>query len=227
MVDMHVDKKKLEIILEETPDYRKPKKELEQYPTPPEIASKILWEALLRNDIEDKTILDLGCGTLRLGIGALILGARRVVGVDIDYGVLEETREWLEKKKYTPYTLLVNSSVEDIQFENIDTTIMNPPFGVNPRNRGLDMMFLKKALELSKTVYTIHKHSPGEEKLVKEIAYSMKYTIVYREKTLLPIKMMYPRHRRRVYRVEVDIYGLKKGESEENEYYEETSCTRR
>ena len=213
-----IDKKKLEITLENTLDYKKPRRELEQYPTPPEIASKILWEALLRNDIEDKTILDLGCGTLRLGIGALILGAKRVVGVDIDYRVLEETIEWIRERKYTAYTLLLNGDALEIELRNIDTTIMNPPFGVNPRNKGLDMMFLRKALELSKTVYTIHKHSPGEEKLVREIASLNSYAIVYREKALMPIKMMYPRHRRRVYRVEVDIYGLKKEGVVENEY---------
>ncbi len=213
-----IDKKKLEITLENTLDYKKPRRELEQYPTPPEIASKILWEALLRNDIEDKTILDLGCGTLRLGIGALILGAKRVVGVDIDYRVLEETIEWIRERKYTVYTLLLNGDALEIELRNIDTTIMNPPFGVNPRNKGLDMMFLRKALELSKTVYTIHKHSPGEEKLVREIASLNSYAIVYREKALMPIKMMYPRHRRRVYRVEVDIYGLKKEGVVENEY---------
>ena len=213
-----IDKKKLEITLENTLDYKRPRRELEQYPTPPEIASKILWEALLRNDIEDKTILDLGCGTLRLGVGALILGAKRVVGVDIDYRVLEETMEWIRERKYTAYTLLLNGDALEIELKNIDTTIMNPPFGVNPRNKGLDMMFLRKALELSKTVYTIHKHSPGEEKLVREIASLNNYTIVYREKALMPIKMMYPRHRRRVYRVEVDIYGLKKEGVVENEY---------
>lgn len=34
-------------------------------------------------DIEDKAVLDLGCGTGMLGIAAAILGAGAVVGVDV------------------------------------------------------------------------------------------------------------------------------------------------
>lgn len=34
-------------------------------------------------DIEDKAVLDLGCGTGMLGIAAAILGAGTVVGVDV------------------------------------------------------------------------------------------------------------------------------------------------
>ncbi len=40
--------------------------------------------AYANNDIIGKTVLDLGCGTGRLALGASYLGADNVVGVDVD-----------------------------------------------------------------------------------------------------------------------------------------------
>ena len=51
----------------------------------PSIASSMLYiAAYANNDIEGKTVLDLGCGTGRLALGASYLGAKTVVGIDID-----------------------------------------------------------------------------------------------------------------------------------------------
>jgi len=61
----------------------------EQYTTPGDIASQILWEAFMLGDIEYKKILDLGCGNGILGIGALLLGAKEVIFIDIDKEALD------------------------------------------------------------------------------------------------------------------------------------------
>ncbi|CAI5518212.1 unnamed protein product [Closterium sp. Naga37s-1] len=59
--------------------------ELEQYPTGPHIASRMLYEIHTRfDDVEGRTVLDLGCGCGTLGIAAAMLGAEYVVGVDAD-----------------------------------------------------------------------------------------------------------------------------------------------
>jgi len=213
MVDtvLGVDRKYIELLLEETPGYRNPREELEQYITPSDIASKLLWEALLRGDVIDKTIADYGCGTLRLGLTALLLGCRRVVGVDIDFEPLDTVYEWLSSRDYRYRVLLINSDVRSIVLRNIDTVVMNPPFGVKKHNRGIDMAFLYRALETARrSVYTMHKASSGEEKLVRDIASSLGYTIVYYSRELFKIGMLYPRHRRRVYRVAIDMYGLRR-----------------
>ena len=88
---------------------------------------------------------------------------------------------------------------------------MNPPFGVKRRNRGIDMIFLSKALTLSNTVYTMHKYSSGARKLIREIAKAFNSHIVYEEMIEFPIKMVYSHHRRRIYRVKVDLYGIRRG----------------
>ena len=53
-----------------------PKWELEQYTTPEQIAANMLYiAAYTHGDIVGKRVLDLGCGTGRLGLGAAFLGA--------------------------------------------------------------------------------------------------------------------------------------------------------
>lgn len=207
---MGIDRKKLELFLERTPNYVSPKEYLEQYITPSNVASKILWEAFIRGDIEGKTVLDLGCGTLRLGIGALFLGAHRIIGIDIDYKVLKYTYGWLYSNGLLYRSLLVQGDVRDTQFNNIDTVVMNPPFGVKRKNRGIDMIFLSKALSLSNSVYTMHKYSTGVHGLIREIAKAFNSRIIYEETIEFPIKMVYRHHRRRIYRVKVNLYGIRR-----------------
>jgi predicted RNA methylase len=57
---------------------------LEQYPTPAKIVANILYDAeITYNDIQEKTVIDLGCGDGIFAIGAALLGATRVIGIDI------------------------------------------------------------------------------------------------------------------------------------------------
>ena len=53
--------------------------------------------AYTHGDIVDKSVLDLGCGTGRLGLGAAFLGAKEVVGIDIDPVAIKTARENAEK----------------------------------------------------------------------------------------------------------------------------------
>ena len=76
-----VRKRHLERILAKIKPHPSPKAYLEQYTTPPNIATEMLYMAAYSNhDIINKSILDLGCGTGRLSIGAALLGAKEVTG---------------------------------------------------------------------------------------------------------------------------------------------------
>ena len=82
-------KKKLAIQISKLKGYEEADVRLEQYTTDSEIAAEVLWFAFLNNDIKNKIIADFGCGTGVLGIGALLLGAKKVYFVDVDKKILE------------------------------------------------------------------------------------------------------------------------------------------
>ena len=77
-------KKELEIVLQKLPPNPAPIIKLEQYPTPANIAADIIFHAYIEDDIADRTVLDLGCGTGIFAIGAKLLSASEVLGMDID-----------------------------------------------------------------------------------------------------------------------------------------------
>ena len=61
-------------LLQNSPDFENPKPELEQYSTPVDITLEIIKHANSLGHLSGK-VVDLGCGTGRLAIGAAILGA--------------------------------------------------------------------------------------------------------------------------------------------------------
>ncbi|CAI5507036.1 unnamed protein product, partial [Closterium sp. Naga37s-1] len=136
--------------------------ELEQYPTGPHIASRMLYEIHTRfDDVEGRTVLDLGCGCGTLGIAAAMLGAEYVVGVDADDSAIataqancqeyEIDMDFIQAK--LPHLSLTRGSVEVV--------VMNPPFGT--RTKGADMLFLAAGLKAaSVAVYSLHKSSTRE-----------------------------------------------------------------
>lgn len=77
--------KHLEQYLQTVDDFKEPKVRLEQYQTPPHIASQALYTIQTSYaDLEGRLVLDLGCGPGMLSIGAGLLGADFVLGVEID-----------------------------------------------------------------------------------------------------------------------------------------------
>jgi len=203
-------KKDLEFLLEKIPRYSKPKRELEQYETPSHIVAHILWFSLLRGDVTGRTIVDLGCGTARFAIGALILGASRAYCIDVDPDIILFSAMSVKNIYTSIYNRLIHvvCDIRDLEMMGVDTVFMNPPFGVFHGNRGIDMIFLKKALMMSNSVYTIHKYSPGVDKLVYEISSVFGFKITYREVFDFPIPMMFNTHRRRIYRFKAVLYVL-------------------
>lgn len=149
-----MDKKNLELVLSRLKTFLKPKPSLEQYKTPSSIAASLLWEAYMSGDIADKKVCDLGSGTGVLSIGAGILGAKKVIGIEKDkeaVKIANENKKSLGLKNVS----FVNKSIEDIKTK-ADVVIQNPPFGVQKSAETKDVVFLKKAFEIAPVVYSIH-----------------------------------------------------------------------
>ena len=85
--------KVLESLLEDVEPFREPNVMLEQYPTGAHLAARVVHEAHARGDVEDRAVVDLGVGGGVLSAACALMGARGVVGVDVDPAALELARE--------------------------------------------------------------------------------------------------------------------------------------
>jgi putative methylase len=144
-----------------------PKVELEQYTTSEHIVANMLYIAAYSNcDIVGKKVLDLGCGTGRLALGAAFLGADQVVGIDIDKSSVKTASE---NSKVTNLGHKVQWILGDIGTikGHFDTVIQNPPFGV--QRREADRPFIEKALEVGSSVYSLHSHPEVDDRLIRQL----------------------------------------------------------
>lgn len=193
-------KKELEILLERVEDITEPDADSEQYSTPAPVAAEMLHFAVMNGDIEDREVYDLGCGNGILGIGAKVLGARAVTGIDNDEKALEVAH--------------ANSEMLGVELEfrrcdvravagKGDTVVMNPPFGAQRRNRHADRAFLEKAFEIAPVVYSIH--NKGSEPFIRSIAPAASiqcFTVDF------PLKRRFWFHKKDKKVIEVDIYRM-------------------
>jgi putative methylase len=147
-------RKELAIMLSKLEQFDNPKVLLEQYSTDPEVAADMLWTAYMNGDIEGKSIADLGCGPGIFGIGAAVLCANRVIFVDMDENAIKTAKQNLKLVKPEADAEFVLSDVCFFS-TNVDVVLMNPPFGTRIKHH--DRLFLGKAFELARVVYSIHK----------------------------------------------------------------------
>lgn len=166
----------LERLLSQVEPHPSPKPNLEQYTIPANVAATVLYiAAYTYNDIIDKTVLDLGCGTGRLALGAAFLGAKQVIGVDIDKTAVKVAFKNSEKIGLKNKVQWIVADIGAIHGK-FDTVIQNPPFGVQKRKA--DRKFLKKALKVGKNVYSLHKSSRRGEAFLKKLKASRTNTVL-------------------------------------------------
>jgi putative methylase len=157
----------LELFLSKIAPQPTPQSRLEQYAISESIASTMLYiAAYANNDIIGKTVLDLGCGTGRLALGASYLCAQEVVGIDIDKEAIKTAIENSHKAGLAGSVQWVIGDIKAI-VGKFDTILQNPPFGVQTREA--DRAFLVKALELGNSVYSLHNHPETDKQLIKQL----------------------------------------------------------
>ena len=194
----------LEIALSRLRGHPSPSRLLEQYTIPADLAAEILTLAAYKyGDISGKVVFDLGCGTGRLAIGAALLGAGYVVGLDID-------RVALDVAKLNAYETGVSDRVDWVLCDiavfqsSCHTVLQNPPFGT--RLRGADRVFLERAMELGRVVYTIHKSET--DGFIRRFVEDHGGSISAVFKAMMTIPRVFPFHEKRVYRFEVYVYRI-------------------
>jgi putative methylase len=157
----------LEVFLSKIKPHPFPDAKLEQYTTSESVAASMLYlAAYMYGDIADKKILDLGCGTGRLALASAFLSAQSVVGVDIDKGAIKVAVENSETADLKDAVDWVIGDIDAVLGE-FDTVIQNPPFGV--QKHAADRKFIEKALQVGKTVYSLHNHPYTDDKLIGKL----------------------------------------------------------
>lgn len=194
-----ISKGRLEVILAHLKCLESPKVSLEQYPMDSKIGAEVLWNAFMIGDISGKKIADLGCGTGILGIGALILGAKEVLFLDLDEKSVEIAKINLKiaksEGKLKGKAVFLIKDVKDFD-EYVDTIIENPPFGV--QKKGNDRIFLKKATENSEVVY--HFGKIESDLFINRFVEARGLKVRNKWKFDYPIKSSYNFHNKRIHR---------------------------
>jgi len=200
-----IKKKSLEILLEKLKGFENPKIELEQYVTPPSLASEIVFNAKLMGDLEN-LVVDLGCGTGILSIASSLLSAE-AVGFDIDRDALRIARENARAVDVEVDFVLCN--VERVYLKKSSsnvTVIMNPPFGI--QKRYADRPFIFKAMEIANIIWTIH--SAGSERFIRKVCKEKNFEITNFSKLKIPLRRTYSFHEKPYKFIAVEIYRLER-----------------
>lgn len=199
--------KQLEMTLQRLRGFSRPRAALEQYQTPAPLAARLLYHALMKGDIEGKAVCDLGCGTGILAIGAALLGAAPVTGVDIDERALAVARE----NAYllgVDITFLATDLREGGCRDRIgacDTVVMNPPFGAQKAHA--DRPFIDCAIAAAGVTYSIF--NAGSIPFVEAYT-AQKAEITEKIGGAFPIKHTFAFHTKDVQEIGVEILRLKR-----------------
>jgi putative methylase len=222
----------LEIFLSQIDAHPCPRPNLEQYSVPTDVAATMLYiAAYTYGDIVNKSVIDLGCGTGKLALAASFLGAKHVIGVDVDKAAIKVAFENSVKVDLKDRVQWVTADIDAIH-GRFDTVLQNPPFGV--QKRGADRKFLEKALAIGTVVYSLHKNPVADEQLVKRLKKSSqskimqvapsrfiesfveghggKIRVVYA--MLMAIPHMFSFHKKRKHEFVVDLYVMEGGKKQ-------------
>jgi putative methylase len=163
-----VVKRALEQRLAAVRGFDDPSAALEQYPTPAELAAHILHLADLQGDLAGRTVVDLGTGTGMLALGAATRNPERVVAVERDSGALEVAHEnEVTVDPAVPVDWVLGDAAR-APLSEVDTVVMNPPFGAQRGQRHADRAFLGTAASVAAVSYSIH--NAGSKSFVESFA---------------------------------------------------------
>ncbi|GAA5980456.1 hypothetical protein JCM10908_001659 [Rhodotorula pacifica] len=216
--------KELEAELQPLKGFAEPKRELEQYVTSAHLASRMIYTAATSfDDIDERDVLDLGCGCAILSIACVMMGADSVTSVDVDPDALAIAKENVASVEMEEHIEFVHAQIaasgsqptsEDIPIfdaakagRKFDTVVMNPPFG--SWTKGIDMVFLELACQLAETaVYSLNKTSTRDFIERKAKSFGFAGTVIAQMRYDLPKTMAF--HKQKSVDIEVDMWRFER-----------------
>ena len=187
-------------------EFQSPKVILEQYSLPSDLIAFIfifLWD-----DLQNKSIVDLGCGTGRFTLPLRKFLTKKVLGVDIDEFCIGTMLKVADKEN-----LKVDSLVTSIEFleaynwsKQFQTCIMNPPFGT--KRRKIDFVFLQKAMTFANTIISIHKSNLETRKRIVQMGRNNNMDVIIMSTVEFSLPRSLKFHRKERHIVRIDIFKI-------------------
>jgi putative methylase len=204
-------KRDLEIQLSGLVGFVEPRVELEQYPTPADLAANLLHLAGLQGDLTDRVVVDLGAGTGILALGAAIRGARRVVGLERDGAALAVAIE--NERALDPVTpvdwVLGDAARAPLCPAEPVTVVMNPPFGAQRGSRHADRAFLETTAHVATVSYSIH--NADSRDFVEAFAADEGGRVTHAFGASLPLDRQFPFHDEEARELPVEVFRIEWG----------------
>ncbi len=206
-------KSEFELILSRLRPFASPVKHLEQYPTPASIVADIVYQAYMQGNVKGRTIADLGCGSGFFALACALLGAKKVYGVELDPQALEVARanERLLQEEFDVSVDWLESDVSGF-FVPVDVVFQNPPFGI--KRKGADRAFLKRSLEVSPILYSLHMEGKGTRTFINGFVQNLSARVVSTKNYDLTIPRLFESHRSDTRHITVTLYYIKRGKYE-------------
>jgi putative methylase len=192
-------------LLERVPPFAAPDPRLEQVVTPSDAAATLLEHAMGRDGLAGRSVLDLGCGTGRLAIGAAAIGGRPVRGVDVDPAAVE-----LARAAAGDAGVQVEFDVAEVGAYRApaEIVVMNPPFGAQRRHA--DRPFWERAFALAeRSVYAFA--LSDSRTFIEQRAVARGAAILEVEPVPWALPRTFAHHARRSVPLSVDLWALRTG----------------
>ncbi|MFW9903372.1 MAG: METTL5 family protein [Candidatus Thorarchaeota archaeon] len=192
--------------VKEINSFDKAKITLEQYTLPAQLIAFIL--VCSEKDLINQKIVEFGSGTGRISLPLLKFFSQNLLCIDVDHEAMHNLKRVLNTQKLNAEILI--SAIEFLETKSWKNTyaitIMNPPFGT--KRRGIDMVFLEKALIFSNKVISIHKSNQESRRIINKISRNYNKSCEILATLEFPIPPIFLFHRKRTHFVCVDLYKI-------------------
>jgi len=199
-----MNRRDLERRLEAVAGFAEPRVDLEQYPTPADIAAHLVHLAAMQGDL-DRRVLDLGTGTGVLALGAALAGAPDVVGIDRDPAALATARENAARLDCDPAWLRGDATRPPLRLSGV-TVLTNPPFGARRGNDGADRAFLEAASDTAAVSYSIH--NGGSRAFVESFAADNAGRVTHAFAAALDVDQQFEFHTRERATIDAEVFRI-------------------